>query len=105
MKILLTEIKMKLKETAIALVGACALASATLMPAAKAGSVELLKTTISGTEWKVKLKDKSTLRLNKNGNVKCSYSIAAYTSYMTCVTGYMGSNYYSDIWDAIKSEI
>ena len=96
---------MKLKKSVMAFAGVCALASATLMPAVKAGSTTLLSKTISGTEWKVKLKDNATLRLNKNGNVKCSYSIVAYQSYMACVTGYMGSNYYSDIYNAIKSKI
>tara|TARA_B100000212_G_scaffold342213_1_gene328240 strand:+ start:675 stop:965 length:291 start_codon:yes stop_codon:yes gene_type:complete len=96
---------MKLKKSVLALAGALALASATLLPAANAGSVTLLEKTISGTNWKVKLKDGSTLRLNKNGNVKCSYSVVQYSAYLTCVTGYMGSNYYSDVWSAIKSKI
>ena len=96
---------MKLKKTAIALAGACALVSATLSPAVKAGSVELFSTTVSGVEWKVKLKNGSTLRLNKNGNVKCSYSIVEYADYMTCVTAKIGGTYYDDVWNAIKSKI
>tara|TARA_B100001057_G_scaffold90320_1_gene86534 strand:- start:4540 stop:4830 length:291 start_codon:yes stop_codon:yes gene_type:complete len=96
---------MKLKKLAIALAGTCALATATIMPAAKAGSVELFSTTISGVEWKVKLKNGSTLRLNKDGNVKCSYSLIEYSDYMTCVTTKIGSTYYDDVWSAIKSKI
>ena len=96
---------MKLTKIAIAFAGTAALAATTLMPVAKASSVLLLEKTISGVEWKVKLKNGSTLRLNKNGNVKCSYSIIEYADYMTCVTAKIGSTYYSDVWNAIKSKI
>ena len=96
---------MKLNNTATAFVGAFALASATLMPAVNAGSKVLDTYQISGDEWKVKLKNNTTLRFNKNGSVKCSNNIADYVTFMGCVTGKVGYQYYDRVFSAIESSL
>ena len=94
---------MKLKKTVLAFAGSCALASATLMPAVNAGSKTLDTYVIDGNTWKLKLKDNSTLRFNKNGNVKCSYNLAAYAAFLGCVTSKVGDGYYNEVLDEINS--
>ena len=91
---------MKLNNTAIAFVGACAVASATLMPAVNAGSKLLDTIQISGNEWKVKVKDNTTFRFNKNGSVKCSSSNLA--DFMGCVTSKVGYGFYDQVFSAIE---
>tara|TARA_B100001057_G_scaffold495193_1_gene593614 strand:- start:171 stop:464 length:294 start_codon:yes stop_codon:yes gene_type:complete len=95
----------KLKNFVQGIFGGVALSTLAIMPIANASSITLLDTTMSGHEWKVKLKDGSTLRLNKDGDVKCSYSLVSYQSYLSCATGYMGSDMYETIRDAIADKI
>ena len=95
---------MKLKKIVFAFAGSCALASASLMPVVNAGSRTLDIYFMDGNTWKLKLKDNTTLRLNKNGNVKCSFNVAAYSAFLGCATSKMGDDYYNDLYDAIRAE-
>ena len=95
---------MKLNNTAIAFVGACSVASATLMPAVNAGSVILDTFWSSGAEWKLKVKNNNTLRFNKNGNVKCSNSIANVAAFYGCVVGKVGEALADRTWEVLEGE-
>ena len=69
-------------------------------------SQTLLNQTIDGDVWKVNSYPKLLrFKLKKNGTVKCNTLWVQYKQFLSCSTGYLGSNYYDEIYDAIKSKI
>lgn len=46
---------------------------------------------VDGKVWKLKMKNDQLLRLNKNGNVKCSYKIEYFPLFKTCAIQKMGN--------------
>ena len=82
------------------------IASTTAIPNAQAKSKTLLRKTIDGDEWKVNYYPKVfEFRLKKNGQQKCKEKVIKYKAFLTCSAGYLGSNYYDEIYKAIKSKI
>ena len=82
------------------------IATATAIPNVQAKSKTLLQKTIEGDEWKVNYYPKVLeFRLKKNGDQKCKKKVFQYRAFLACSTGYLGSNYYDEIYKAIKSKI
>ena len=81
-------------------------ATTAAIPNVQASTTLFQETTANGTVVKVNFYPKLLeFRLKLNGTPKCKNKITNHVPFLACSAGYLGSNYYDEIYNAIKSKI